>query len=379
MTKKSIIFTALICLIGISLCAGIAHAAPSVRISDKKDRVTIQESVTAEILAQVKKEVAEGGAGVVFVLQKINEADLATICEAFPGMKELEIDGPTTLTSIAPVAKVKGPARFTLKGGTVTDFSPLSDLTTITNLEIRGNNMENGMMAPDLKWMSKLTNLTRLSIGAPSKLGTLVSFEGIPSIPKLTSAAISGGVPADLTPLQALSGLTSLELTNSTIADLTPLTGLPKLGVLSLYGATVRDFSPLAGCPALKELTYYATQGSDYSTLGKVTQIETLKGGLTALDDISWIPALTKLKKFELFSESVKDYTPLAKIQLEDLQIWQMKVPADLTQLSGVVSLKKLKLWNLKSTGFEGLGTLVNLEELILEMMNASRANAADM
>jgi len=80
-----------------------------------------------------------------------------------------------------------------------------------------------------------------------------------------------------------------------------------------------------------------------------------------------------------LFSESVKDYTPLAKIQLEDLQIWQMKVPADLKQLSGVVSLKKLKLWNLKSTGFEGLASLVNLEELILEMMNASRANAADM
>jgi len=373
--------SALFCLAGISLCAGATYAGESsVKISDRKDNVAITGGVTAEILAEIKKEVGETK-GLVFRLQKPDSnEDLAKICEAFPDMKELSIDGPVELTSIAPVAKLKDLTRFYLSGGTVADFSPLSDLTGLTNLEVRGNTSKNGMMAPDLKWMGKLTNLTRISIGAGSDLRTLVSFEGIPSLPKLTSAAFTGAAPADLTPLQALSGLKTLDLTGSKIADLTPLAGLPALEKLNLYGATVKDFSPLAECPALKELNVYATKEADYSTLGALAQLMDLQGGLTDLDDISWIPGMTGLKIYRMFAEKVTDYTPLAKTQIEDLTIWNMRAPVDLKQLSGATSLKKLKLWSVKNTsGFEGLASLANLEDLTLTGMNAKDGTAVDM
>ena len=386
--KSRVLLSVFSCLIGISLCAGLAHAAPSVKISDRKDRITIDEAVTDEILAEIKKGVGEAK-NLVFVLQKIgSNADLAKICEAFPDMKELSIDGPKELTSIAPVANLKGLTRFYLSGGTVADFSPLRDLTTLTSLDIRGNTVQNGMMAPDLKWMSKLTNLTRLEIGTPSDRGAprpLVSFEGIPSAQRLTAAKFSGGAPADLTPLQALSKLTSLDLTNIILPDLTPLTKLTELKELSLYGSEVKDFSPLAALPKLQKLTYYAVGTftdiqPDWNTLGKLTQVQELKGGLTKLADISWVVNLQNLKKFDVFSESVMDYTPLAKTKVEDFTIWKMKTSTDLKQLSGAASLKRLKLWSVKNaSGFEGLASLINLEALTLQGMNAKDGTPVNM
>ena len=378
--KSGILLSMLCCLFGLSLCAGDALAAPNVKISDRKDNVIIQEAVTDEILAEIKKGVGDKK-DLSFSLQKAGSIeDITKLCEAFPGMVKLSIDGPKDLTSIAPVAKLKGLKFFWLKGATVADFSPLSDLTGLDNLQIVGNNLKNGMMAPDLKWMSKLTNLTRLDIGAPSDLRTLVSFEGIPAAAKLTSAKFSGGAPADLKPLQALSSLKKLDLVGSKIADLTPLAGLPNLEDLNLYGAEVKDFSPLAGCPNLKTLNYYSTVGSDYSTLGKLTQVQELKGGLTKLADISWVAALPNLKKISVFAEYVTDYSPLAKSKVEEFQIWNMRAPADLKTLSGAVSLKKLTLWSCKGlSGFAGLGSLVNVEELTLQGMNAKDGTPVDM
>ena len=363
-------YLAVCCLIAAGLCAGIAYAEPSVNIS--RNRVTIQEKVTDAILADVKKEVGDTK-DLIFRLVKIeSDEDVAKLCAAFPGMKELDIDSPKELTSIAPVTQLKGLTRFWLKGATVSDYSPLSELTELTNLDIEGNSAKNGMMAPDLKWMSKLTNLTRLNIGASSDVRNLVSFEGIPAAKKLTSATIKSGAPADLTPLQALSSLKTLELTNSIIADLTPLTGLPALEKLSLYGVTVKDFSPLAGCTALKELTFYATKGADYSTLGKLTQLENLQGGLTELNDISWISGLTKLKNYRLFAEKVTDYTPLAKLKLEELMIWNMKVNViDLDCLSDMTSMKKLTLDSLEGVkNVEVLQKLTALTSLTIIKFN---------
>ena len=379
MKRFMILVTAALC---ISLCAGVAYAAPSVKISDKKDRVTIEEGVTAEILAQLKKEIGDGK-GVIFTLKKTNNEDLAKLCAAFPGLKELDMDGPEELTTIAPMAKLTEITRFRMDGGSVEDFSPLSGLTTLTTLRARGKSHDTGVLAPDLKWMSKLTNLTSLHLEAPTKLRTLVSFEGIPALPKLTSATLTGGAPADLTPLQALSGLKSLDLERSVLPDLAPLTGLPALEKLTLGGAEVKDFSPLAGCPALKELTVSRAEKADYSTLGKLAQVETLIAAGTVgatIDDISWIPGMTNLKKLELYSQKIADYSPLAKLQLEDLTLSRMDNPADLSQLSGIASLKKLSLSQIKvADGFEGLASLVNLEALDLKDMEAKRATPVDM
>jgi Leucine-rich repeat (LRR) protein len=257
----------------------------------------------------------------------------------------------------------------------VVDLLPLAGLTEMRSLDLSAK-----FTTPDLKWMSGMTKLTKISIkGGDSRL--LTSLEGIPSLPGLKEFYLQNAAPADLSPMvHSLPALEKLTLFWCTLQDLTPLTKLGNLKDLNLYGSAVKDFSPLAGCPKLVKLMYYATKGSDYSTLGKLTQMQELKGGLTELSDISWVENLPNLRKFDVFAEKITNYSPLAKAKVEDFQIWNMNAPADLKTLSGAVSLKKLRLWSCKGlSGFEGLDSLVNLEELTLQGMNAKDGSPVDM
>jgi len=361
-----------------------AHASdPSIRLSERNTRVTIQHGLTDEILAEAKEAVGDG-AGVRFTLQRMSAEDIAKVCEAFPAMSGLDIERPEDLTSIPFVAKLTNLTRLEMSAP-VADLSPLSNLTGLNILDVRG------VLAPDLKWMSNLTNLTTLIVmGVRGDVPTLVSLEGIPSAPNLTRASFLYGALADLTPLLALSGVTRLNLEQNIIADLTPLAGLPAMEELILSQTTVTDFSPLAGAPALKTLDARIVREADFSTLGKLTRLETLEVGATyvrnqdvfRLKDISWISGMTGLKNLQVDFDTVADFSPLRTLpQLERLRIWRMQSPVDLNQLSGITSLKRLTLQdnNAGTSGFGALASLVNLEELTLIEMTEDNSSTVDM
>ena len=350
---KRRVFIPILCCLLLGLGAVMAHAAPSVTISDSK--VTILEAVTDAILEEVKKGV--GGKEVEFELRNIDSnEDLTKICASFPGIKTLSIFGRQNLTSVAPIAALKQLQSLDLSASSVVDFSSLSTLTGLTSLKI-----SSVIMGPDLKWMNGLTNLKTLAIVGGKNL---VSFEGLPSLPQLTQAKFDKAYPADLTPLvEALPGLKSLDLRGSTITDLTPLSGLANLEKLSLYGATVKDFSPLGRCASLRNLDFYNAKGVDHSTMGKLAQVTTLQGGQTSMQDISWVAGLSNLTQLTLSQENITDYSPLAKRQLEFLAITDMKAEAvDLGFLSGMTSLKRLNLRGLN--GVSNLKALQNLTSL---------------
>ncbi|MCL2123815.1 MAG: hypothetical protein FWH34_06950, partial [Desulfovibrionaceae bacterium] len=288
----------------------------------------------------------------------------AKLCAAYPNMVSVSILPSAGVTSLAPLAGLKGLQSIKLHGGAkVTDLTPLAGLTEMQVLDLDGREFA----TPDLKWMSGMTKLTKISIKGNDDKRPLSSLEGIPSLPGLKEIWIQSAAPADLTPLvKALPALEKVTLWWCTIQDLTPLTQLANLKDLNLYGSTVKDFSPLAGCPKLQTLIYYATKDSDYSTLGKLTQVRELKSGLTKLNDISWVANLPNLRKFDVFSEFVKDYAPLGKTKVEQLTIWNMKEPVDLAQLSGAVSLTYLRVADTKAGGFSGVASLVHLQTLEL-------------
>ena len=360
--------------IGIICIALNAGYAQTIKIANKQ--ITIEAGVTNEMIAEIKKVSADGD-GYSISLQKIkSNDDIAKICNSFPNVKALIIRAEKEITSIAPVAKLKNVTNFQLNGSSVTDYSPINSLTNLTFLHV-----ESCPVGPDLKWMSKLTKLTTLRIWGDNRLpgGTkLVSFEGIPDIPGLRSISISDAVPASLEPLQALYFVNSVQLRNSTISDLTPLAGMRSLEKLDLYGSTVRDFSPLSGCKKLKEINFYATKNADYETLSKVTQLEVLYGGLTELKDISWITALVNLKSYHTFAEHTVDFTPLSKLKLEELKLWDMRSKTiDLGFLSGIPTLKKLNLESTENVSkINTIQSLVNLESLTITKFNTKGGEA---
>lgn len=351
--KRKILIPILCCLL-LCLGAGLALAAPSVKISGSK--VTVEEGVTDAIMEEIKKGVGEAK-GLEFTLRKLNaNADLEKICAAYPDMVKLEVGAGDGLTSLAPVAKLTKLQSLTITAPSVTDLSPLSGLTELTYINIDAKSA-----GPDLKWMSGLVKLSQVRFDAGENL---VSFEGIPSVPNFRNITITGAAPADLTPLTAFSGLRTLNLDNCVIADLTPLASLARLDMLNLRGAKVKDFSPLAGCRALKTLWVGRTQEADYATLGKLVNLTELKTGATAIDTISWISGLTKLKTLAMSSENITDYSPLAGLQLEELELWSMEAEViDLGFLSGMTSsMKKLALDEL--TGVSNLNVLPTLSSL---------------
>lgn len=345
----------LLAVLAVVMLTGTAYAAPSVKVSGKN--VTITESMTDEGFTQVQSaaQTAE-----TVTANKIVDADLEKIAATFPNIKTLEVEGTKELSTLAPLAKLTNLKKLKVRAEGVSDFTPLAALTGLESLDAGSS-----IIGPDLKWMSNMTNLKNVYIMGGN---SLTSFEGLPAIPSLKRIKFVGAAPADLSPLLVMTGLTTVELNGCQIADLTPLTKLPNLDDLSLYGATVKDFSPLAGCAKLKKLMYYAVKDADFSTLGKLTQVSELKGGLTALADISWLENLPNLKKFDVFAEYVKDYTPLTKTNIENLQIWNMKEPVgDLAPVGQTVSLKELKLWSVDgATNSKALSGLANLEKFAI-------------
>ncbi len=341
------------------LYAPAALAAPTATLSGSS--VQVKEAVDDNAISVITAAKAKLQKGLAVSLEKISDADLAKLCEAFPDIVELRLSSNKQLTSIAPVAKLtklKAFSASSLDG--VKDFSPLAGLTELTKIDVSSEGMTG-----DLKWMSGLTKLSSVNIGAKN----LTSFEGIPSLPALKAASFHHATPADLTPLVAsLPNLTSLHLNYCTLNDLAPLAKLANLDYLSLYGATVADFSPLAQSPKLKRLTYYAVKSENFASLGALKQVSELDGGLTKLADISWVAELPNLKTFDVFAEHVTDYSPLTKTNVENFTIWNMRTPAgDLGVIGQMPMLKKLNLWSVEgATNSIGLASLANLESFTI-------------
>ena len=413
----------LLSLCAMGLMATPLLAAPQARLNG--NNFTVSEGVDDSVLAQIKADMGKvkNPAQLGFVLTKVKDEDLARICQAYPDMHALNVSSSKELTNVAPVAGLKKLEALGLDCS-VADLSPLAGLTGVKTLKVVSKNVKDiaplaklanvvnltlnlegvadfsplaGMtkmdtimvtgksMGPDLRWMSGMTQLRNVTVtgnsfAAPNEK-KLVSFEGLPSLPNVRSATLSGAAPADLSPVAAaFPNATRLSLSYCAIKDLAPLAKMAKLADLNLYGAHVADFSPLAGCPALKSLMYYATKGCDYSTLGKLTQVSELKGGLTALNDISWVAGLKNLKKFDVFSESVKDYSPLASSGVETFQIWSMKVPQNLSSLGKAATLKNLKLWSLNDvSGEAALAGLTGLTTLTIDDVNVKSGSPINL
>jgi|GEM_PF-509549 len=375
MVFKRALLTA--CLIAL-LTPGLSLAAPSAKLSS--DGFTIKGGLSDEIMAQINKEKGQIKSGnLAFRLESVKDDDLKKLCAAYPEMTGLTIGRSKEITTLAPIAGLKELRRLQLEEITATDFAAhIQPSPEMLNLRLRL-----AINSPDMKWMSAMTKLTDLDITV-SKEGGVTSLEGLPSLPGLTSVTLmgSGLKPTDLAPLAAtMPNLKKLDMTAATLPDLTPLASLSRLEDLKLYGATLKDFSPLAACPSLKKLMYYAVKDADFSTLGTLTQVVELKGGLTKLNDISWVTKLPNLKIFDLFAEDVTDYSPLIQTNIEEFQIWQMNKPVgDLGFLGEMKSLRKLTLWMINDVrNFAALSSLSGLKELYIREVNFKSGDLVDL
>ena len=125
----------------------------------------------------------------------------------------------------------------------ITDLSPLTNLTTLTQLHI---------------WHREVADLPPVTNLDISPLSGLINLERL----SLENNGIS-----DISPLAGLTGLQVLGLSGNNIENLSPLVGLKKLRHLNLSDNSIKDLSPLTGLTDLEELWIEDNPATDFSPL----------------------------------------------------------------------------------------------------------------
>ena len=131
-------FVSLALPLSLSLIAGGAMAAPSVKVGTL---TVIKEGIDAAVEGQLK-----GASNLAkFQLEKGTDEDLAKLCALFPNMKELQIKSGAKITNLAPLAALKSLTRLEVRDSSATDMTPLSGLTSLTSVTV-----ESAMADPDV-------------------------------------------------------------------------------------------------------------------------------------------------------------------------------------------------------------------------------------
>jgi hypothetical protein len=152
----------------------------------------------------------------------------------------------TILSAYQPVASLAGIECLTKlsafllnRGGTVSDFSPLSRLTQLDSLALVGE-------FPSLTDLSPLASLTQLTFVIVS--GTSVAdISALSGLKNLNSLALADDQIKDVSVLASLTSLSAtLQLSGNHIRDIRPLTPLTGVTNLDLTSNLVEDIAPLA-------------------------------------------------------------------------------------------------------------------------------------
>ncbi|MCE5187802.1 MAG: leucine-rich repeat domain-containing protein [Eubacteriales bacterium] len=116
------------------------------------------------------------------------------------------------------------------------DISPLAGMSKLESLQL------GGLVIDDLSIVANMPNLKSLTVFGGGKLSDLLPLSGLTRLQALT---LRGNAISDITPLSALTNLLYLDLQANQVTDVSALSRLTNLQRLFLANNPVSDFSPL--------------------------------------------------------------------------------------------------------------------------------------
>ena len=198
--------------------------------------------------------------------------------------------------------------------GMVSDLTPISNLISLTKLDVAGNQIS------DIRPLTGLINLRTLNL--------------------------SNNPCEDLTPLANLAGLGALTLTHTQVSNLNPLAGLTRLTHLTLRKNRITDLNPLAHLTALEVLRLNSNEITDITPLLNLTALEVLRLDKNAIVDITPLTNLTALRTLWLDRNRITNITPLANLTALDFLRLNSNEISDITPLAGLKNLKEVHIAN---------------------------------
>ena len=211
-----------------------------------------------------------------------------------------------TISDLSPIQQLTQLTHLDLSGNDVSNLSPLSGLTALTTLRLYNNPIL------DLSPLTELTQLVDLELS-----GTPVSdISALKGLTRLTYLHLGGNAISDISALKGLTQLTYLYLWDNTVSDISALKGLTQLVDLRLEGNAISDISALKGLTQLVDLGLGRNAISDISALKGLTQLTYLYLWDNAISDISSLSGLKQLRVIDLSNNAVLDVSPLAGLDL---------------------------------------------------------------
>jgi hypothetical protein len=263
------------------------------------------------------------------LVQAINPLKLWVVREILHRGEKLPDAIASQVSDLSPLSELTGLRTLDLRGTAVDDLAALSGLSGLQELNLTGTRAAN--LAP----LSGLSGLQRLYLGytAVADLAPLSVLRGLQQLhcsgTRVTNLAPLSGLSGlqelglentmmyDLTPLSGLCGLQTLDLQNSAVTDLGPLSGLRGLQNLNLRGAAVGNLVPLSGLTGLQNLDLQATEVADLAPLTGLTGLQTLNLMNTPVVDLMPLTGLTRLRTLIIKNTGVKDATCLDHLKVK--------------------------------------------------------------
>ena len=220
---------------------------------------------------------------------------------------------------------------------------------------------ENGIQ--DLTGLEYATNLERIEF----RHNAISDLTPLTNLIRLNNIKLRGNQITDVAPLAKLFNVEWMGLEENQITDLSPLQNLKKLNGIGISGNPVTDVSPLAGMISLEGIAAWNTRITDFSPLANLRRLQWIEFGNDLT--ISTLPSLTGIKtlrRLKITGTKISDLSGLAELtQLTQLDL-ERNLISDISPLSNLKKLIELRLDSNLIADISPLSGLTNLKELSL-------------
>lgn len=281
----------------------------------------------SQIIIPTSNVIADDNVAIQFADQKMYEEmkiQLNTKMSSYDdaelkiNMTQSQIDSVTRLELINDISDINGLEYFTnltslslgngstTKDHSISDFSPISNLTKLTYLNI-DSGVSSKTPLVNLDVFSKLVNLEYFS-------AFNMGIEDISAVSNFTKLKELGLQRNNFSDISALSGLTDLEnidfAFDNNLSDITPLTNCVNIKTITFFNDALHDLSPLRNMNKIESLGLGQCNqlNSDaINEIGKLTTLKTLNLSYTRVQDVNGLSSLKNLTSLNLTSNGIKN------------------------------------------------------------------------
>ena len=232
-----------------------------------------------------------------------NISDLTGL-EHCTDLKHLDLSWNNQISDISPLSNLTSLTYLELTGTQISDITTLSDLTSLIYLGLVGNQIS------DISALSNLTSLTSLWLGG----NQISDISALSNLTSLTSLGLECNQISDISAISNLTSLTYLALERNQISDIPVLSNLTSLTYLALGYNQISNISVLSNLTSLTCLHLQANQISDISALSNLTSLTELGLGYNQISNISALSNLTSLTGLALVVNQISDISALSNL-----------------------------------------------------------------